>query len=95
MELELFVRPGGRVACVHSDEAAAFLRRLGQGPPATRRASHVEPNDDGTWRADLAPSGGPVLSPYETRAEAVAAELSWIRENVLGRGDAPREGSPP
>lgn len=84
-EVAFYVKAGGSVSCLHDDDASAFLATLAGGPPVTRRASHVEPNGDGTWRADLAPSGGPVLQPYPTRREALAAEAVWLRDNVLGR----------
>lgn len=94
-DVAFYVKPGGVVACLHDDDAAAFLSRLAGAAPATRRASHVEPNPDGTWRADLAPSGGPVMSPFPTRRAALAAEAAWLRDNVLGRPAAgPTEERP-
>jgi hypothetical protein len=35
----------------------------------------------GRWLADMAPSAGPVLGPFATRAEAIAAERRWLRDN--------------
>lgn len=40
---------------------------------------------DGWW-ADLLPSGGPVLGPFNTHAEAIAAELRWLRDNHIPTG---------
>ena len=48
----------------------------------TRRASHVEPNDAGQWEADMAPMGGPVLGPFDLRAEALAAEHAWLEAHL-------------
>lgn len=42
------------------------------------RASHVEPNPDATWSADLSPVGGPLLGPFGRRSEAIAAEVAWL-----------------
>ena len=47
----------GTMRCVY-DEAIP-LSQL--GPLSILRASHVEPNPDGTWTADLSPVGGPQL----------------------------------
>ena len=43
-----------------------------------RRASHVEPTTGGHWTADLSPLGGPILGPFPTRSQALAAELAWL-----------------
>lgn len=63
------------------DDELQFLNDL--GTTVTKRASHVEPTDDGQWTADMAPSGGGVLGPFATRGEALQAETDWIRANVL------------
>ncbi|MEQ8786545.1 MAG: hypothetical protein RIC55_09610 [Pirellulaceae bacterium] len=42
------------------------------------RASHVEPNPDGTWSADLSPVGGPTLGPFGLRSRALDAEVAWL-----------------
>ena len=47
------------------------------------RASHVEPDPDGRWQADLRPVGGPVLGPFDRRSEALAAELAWLEAHWL------------
>ena len=42
---------------------------LGLGKLQITRASHVEPDLDGNWWADMGPVGGPVLGPFGTRGE--------------------------
>ena len=42
--------------------------------PSITRASHVEPDAEGRWLADLTPVAGPVLGPFDLRSEALAAE---------------------
>jgi hypothetical protein len=42
------------------------------------RASHVEPDAEGYWWADMGPVNGPVLGPYGSRSEALAAERKWL-----------------
>lgn len=86
--LELVVRPDGSVAAIYADALLPVLDALG-GEPEIRRASHVEPAEGGGWTADMRPSGGPVLgdavgAPFRTRAAALAAEVAWLREHVLG-----------
>lgn len=51
------------------------------GPLKIERASHVEPDEQGHWLADLAPVGGPVLGPFDRRSEALEAEVAWLEEN--------------
>ena len=43
-----------------------------------RRASHVEPDEEGLWWADLAPMNGPTLGPFGRRSAVLAAEREWL-----------------
>ena len=80
-EMELVVDAGGDVRCVYGEELD--LREIGK--LQISRASHVEPDRDGFWWADMGPSGGPVLGPYGGRTGALRAETRWL----VGR-DLPR-----
>ena len=48
-----------------------------------KRASHVEPTENGMWTADMSPVNGPILGPFETRTIALQAEVEWLKENIL------------
>ena len=54
------------------------------GGVAISRASHVEPDGEGRWWADLNPVNGPRLGPFPQRSLALAAERQWLEENWLG-----------
>ena len=77
--MNLVISPGGEVRCIYSEEID--LRSL--GPLSIRRASHVEPSNDGRWLADLSPVGGPVLGPFDLRTDALAAEVTWLEHHWL------------
>jgi hypothetical protein len=79
-EMELVVDVGGAVRCIYDE--ALDLRELGR--LQITRASHVEPDAEGYWWADLGPSGGPELGPYRSRSEALAAERGWLM--AAGKG---------
>ncbi len=66
------------IRCLYTEEIdlAAF------GVRSIQRASHVEPEDSGEWWADLAPTGGPRLGPFERRSAALAAEQTWLEERL-------------
>ena len=81
--MNLVIESDGRVRGVFGEEID--LATLGQ--QQITRASHVEPDDSGRWLADMAPVGGPILGPYERRSEALDAEVAWLEENWLHRGD--------
>jgi hypothetical protein len=51
------------------------------GTATIARASHVEPNRDGQWFAQIV--GGPILGPFAKRSEALVAEVAWLESNVL------------
>ena len=80
--MQLVITPGGSVRCVYGEELA--LHQL--GPLQISRASHVEPDSQGQWRADLAPLGGPVLGPFPARSAALAAEEAWLLAHWLLAG---------
>jgi hypothetical protein len=80
------IAPNGKMTFIHDDQ---FKGLLSQGKATITRASHVEPGDPAKgqdplkWYADMAPSNGPILGPFETRQEALDQETTWINENVL------------
>ena len=74
IEMELVVDAGGDIRCIYDE--ALDLRELGK--LQITRASHVEPDAEGYWWADMGPSGGTVLGPYGTRGEALEAERGWL-----------------
>jgi len=73
-EMELVVDAGGSVRCIYDEEID--LREI--GTLKITRASHVEPDRDGFWWADMGPVDGPVLGPYGSRSEALEAEREWL-----------------
>tara|TARA_R110002072_G_scaffold145460_1_gene291979 strand:+ start:127097 stop:127336 length:240 start_codon:yes stop_codon:yes gene_type:complete len=75
----LIAESDGLMRCVY-DEAID----VGQlGSITIERASHVEPKCDRTWTADLTPVGGPLLTGFERRSKALAAEIDWLNKNWL------------
>lgn len=77
--MELIIAPTGAIRCLYSE--TIDLSALGQLSIA--RASHVEPNDQGQWLADLAPVQGPRLGPFPSRSQALAAEEAWLVHHWL------------
>jgi hypothetical protein len=73
-DMELVVDAGGDIRCIYDE--ALDLREIGK--LQITRASHVEPNAEGYWWADMGPSGGPVLGPFRSRSEALGAERGWL-----------------
>lgn len=73
-EMELVVGADGGVKCIYDE--TLDLRELGR--LTITRASHVEPDSDGNGWADIGPVGGPVLGPFGSRSEALAAESGWL-----------------
>jgi len=64
----------GGVKCIYDE--ALDLREIGK--LQITRASHVEPDAEGYWWADMGPSGGPVLGPFRSRSEALEEERAWL-----------------
>jgi hypothetical protein len=77
-EMELVVDAGGSVRCIYDE--GIDLREIGR--LQITRASHVEPDKDGYWWADMGPVGGPVLGPFRSRSEALQAERGWLAKRI-------------
>ena len=77
--MELLIAPTGGIRCVYGEDVN--LHQLGR--LSIQRGSHVEPTADGQWTADLSPVNGPVLGPFSSRADALAAEQTWLLKHWL------------
>lgn len=77
--MHIAIDADGTTRFIHND----VLDAKALGAASIRRASHVEPNADLTWNADLTPVNGPVLGPFPTRAAALEAEILWLERNWI------------
>ena len=73
------VNSHGAIRCIYAE--AIDMSCLGS--PSISRASHVEPDANGRWWADLSPVSGPKLGPFGRRTEALVAEQHWLETNWL------------
>jgi hypothetical protein len=82
--MELVINPSGQVRCIYDEslDLASF------GPLQITRASYVEPDEEGSWWADLTPVHGPKLGPYRLRSEALEAEHRWLELHWLNHVNA-------
>ncbi len=76
----------GTITAIYDDRLKGLANH---GTAETKRASHVEPGDpakgqeNSKWYADMAPSNGPVLGPFDSREEALGEEVVWLNTHVL------------
>jgi hypothetical protein len=72
--MQLTVHSDRSIQCVYDEtiDLATF------GDLRISRASHVEPDLEGRWLADLGPVNGPILGPFGLRSVALAAERAWL-----------------
>lgn len=77
--MELLIQSQGLIRTLY-DEVIP-LHSLGK--VQLSRASHVESDARGEWTADLGPSSGPVLGPFQTRTAALQAERDWLTAHLL------------
>ena len=77
--MQLMITPQGNVRCVYGEKID--LSSLGN--MTIVRASHVEPDDNGKWFADMSPVSGPILGPFHRRSQALEAEARWLETNRL------------
>lgn len=79
--MQLIITPEGAGRCLYDESIP--LNTLGR--LQIQRGSHVEPDEAGQWWADLSPVDGPMLGPFDTRREALAAEVQWLEMHWLPR----------
>ena len=77
--MQLLISPGGTIRCVYAET----IDLTPAGQISISRGSHVEPDEDGHWFADLAPVGGPRLGPFARRSDALNAESEWLHKHWL------------
>jgi hypothetical protein len=73
--MELLVLPSGTVRAIYAEDIDLGVF----GRTTITRASHVEPNEQGYWMADLTPVSGPALGPFQKRSQALEAEHAWLQ----------------
>lgn len=72
-------KDGRKIKCIYSDVAKPILEALGK--LNIKRVSHVEPDENGKWWADMSPlRSGIRLGPFNLRQEALDAEIKWLEE---------------
>ena len=78
---EIIVGMDGTVRYIHDDNLAGIID---PGKVLAQRASHVEPESDGSgWFVDLSPVGGPRLDGFSKRQEALDAEVAWLYDHNI------------
>ena len=83
--MDLIIKPAGEITTIYSE----VLNLAALGVQRIERASHVEPDDQSRWWAEIIE--GPKLGPFERRSEALAAEVTWLLEHRLRVSSAARE----
>lgn len=71
------ISKGGTITAIYSDLHADLMA---EGKAVVKRASHVEPNENGEWLADMVPVGGGVLGPFHLRQDALDAEHEFLNQ---------------
>jgi hypothetical protein len=77
--MQLVVEPNGNIRCVYAE----LIDLASLGVLTIRRASHVEPDEEGRWWADVSSVQGPLLGPFAQRSLALVAEQIWLEQNWL------------
>ena len=81
----LHILPNGTLEFLYNDDLSTLMDL---GTTTIQRASTVDPRQENgkvNWYADLSLSQGPILGPFATRDQALAAETLWLNENFLGK----------
>ena len=76
--MELIINRTGEITTIYSE----VLDLAALGTQQIERASHVEPDGQSRWWAEIIK--GPRLGPFERRSDALAAEVGWLLEHRLG-----------
>jgi len=77
--MQIVIRSDGSARCIYSE----FVDLHALGQLAIARGSHVEPDSDANWIADMKPVNGPILGPFIKRSDALTAEREWLEAHWL------------
>ena len=77
--MQLIIDDIGSIRCLYGEEIDLSCL----GSMTIVRGSHVEPDKNGKWFANLSPVSGPILGPFHRRSQALAAEARWLESNRL------------
>ena len=77
--MDLLIDPTGEITTLYTE----VLDLAALGALNIERASHVEPDDQGRWWAQII--DGPQLGPFARRSDALAAEVAWLVKHRLMR----------
>ena len=83
--MQIIITSDGVARCIYTEE----IDLTAIGSPIITRASHVEPDQQGRWLADMSPLSGPLLGPFQLRSEALAAEHDWLETHWLSQEEGP------
>lgn len=78
--LTVYIRPDGTMQFIYSDALSPLMQQALE--KRILRVSHAEPDDEGNWRADLSPIGGPVSPPFALRQDALNWEIAWLEQHL-------------
>jgi hypothetical protein len=77
--MQLVITPVGDIRCLYDES----LDLSSLGSVHVQRGSHVEPDLNGQWFADMSPVCGPRLGPFPRRSDALNAEVAWLYDHWL------------
>lgn len=78
-KVHLFVQPDGEVLSIYQEE----FPLISLGKESIKRASDVEPEDDGTWSV-LFRHKGKKVNGFKTRSQALAYEVAELDKDLRG-----------
>ena len=67
---------------IYDDAVMGVMNEISE-KVCVKRASHVEPDENGLWFADMAPVGGEKFIGFKTRQEALDFEVDWLNQHNI------------
>lgn len=80
-KMKIILGVDGVVRYVYNDVIHKHMSTLGEA--TIKRATHVEPDENGMWYADLSPVGGEKITGFKTHKEAIDFELKWLSKHNI------------
>lgn len=78
----LVIKPDAQMVCIYTDAIRPLLDDANE--VEIKRVSHVEPNEQGLWVADML--NGTCSPPFRLREEALQWEESYINNQLRDSG---------
>ena len=81
--MKIKINNDGSISHLYNETLLNILNEDNIKSTVSKRASNVEPENDGTWSVDLTKSNGIKHYGFKNRSTAIKFEIDWLDKFVI------------